>query len=226
MSKNEEPNKVEEEMKDEAVKMEENTTTEVEESTTEEATDSVKKKRKRGGRGGSKKQEGKVAELETTINELEDDMTAIQERLVVTQDELKESKDKYLRLYAEFDNYRKRTAREKLELSKVASQDLMKSILSSLDDFERAFKAAEQNEDERVPEGVNLVHEKFLKTLDAKGLVKMESTGEDFDSELHEAVTKFPAPTPELKGKVIDTIEAGYYLNEKIIRYAKVVIGE
>lgn len=136
-------------------------------------------------------------------------------------------KDKYLRLFAEFDNYKKRTIRERLDLMKSASQDMMTAILPVLDDFDRAQKNAEAQEKTGDPvlEGLLLVHTKLYGILKQKGLEDMDPSGEEFDPELHEAITEVPAPTPEMKGKVIDTIEKGYRLNDKIIRYAKVVVG-
>jgi len=164
------------------------------------------KKRKRGSRGG---QTGKESEEELTK------VTA----------ELSEMKDKYLRLYAEFDNYRKRTSKERLDLIKTASQDVLLAFLPVLDDFERAAKAAGAL-GEQLPEGMVLIYEKLFRVAEQQGLRAMESTGADFDSDSHEAITKIPAPTAELKGKVVDTVEKGYYLHDKIIRYAKVVVGE
>ena len=144
-----------------------------------------------------------------------------------TAAELSEMKDKYLRLYAEFDNYRKRTMREREELIKTAAESAIKSMLSTLDDFERAIKAAKSsNEESSILEGIILIYEKMFKTLEQQGLKIMESDGEEFNPDLHEALTKIPVPTDELKGKVIETIEKGYYLREKIIRYAKVVVGQ
>lgn len=144
-----------------------------------------------------------------------------------TAAELSEMKDKYLRLYAEFDNYRKRTMREREDLIKTAAESAIKSMLSTLDDFERAIKAAKSsNEDSAILEGIILIYEKMFKTLEQQGLKIMESDGEEFNPDLHEALTKIPVPTDELKGKVIETIEKGYYLREKIIRYAKVVVGQ
>lgn len=140
--------------------------------------------------------------------------------------ELDEAKDKYLRLYADFDNFRKRKMKESLDLIKTASQDLIVSLLPILDDFERAKKASEDGIDAEFSEGVQLVFQKFISTLNNKGLVVMESTGEIFDPECHEAVTEMPAANTEMIGKVIDTLEKGYYLNDKIIRYAKVVVGK
>ncbi len=141
--------------------------------------------------------------------------------------ELDEAKDKYLRLFAEFENFKKRTMKERLELIKTASQDTMVSLLPVVDDFERAKKAADaENSTETFSEGVSLVYHKFVSTLENKGLKIMESNGEVFDVEKHEAITEVPAPNPDLIGKVIDTVERGYYLHDKIIRYAKVVVGK
>jgi molecular chaperone GrpE len=136
-------------------------------------------------------------------------------------------KDKYLRLYAEFDNYRKRTLREREELVKTAAESAIKSMLSTLDDFERAIKAAKSTgEDSSILEGIVLIYEKMFKTLEQQGLKTMDSDGQDFNPDLHEALTKIPVPNDDLKGKVIETIEKGYYLRDKIIRYAKVVVGQ
>jgi molecular chaperone GrpE len=141
--------------------------------------------------------------------------------------ELSEMKDKYLRLYAEFDNYRKRTLREREELVKTAAESAIKSMLSTLDDFERAIKAAKSTgEDSSILEGIVLIYEKMFKTLEQQGLKTMDSDGQDFNPDLHEALTKIPVPSDDLKGKVIETIEKGYYLRDKIIRYAKVVVGQ
>jgi molecular chaperone GrpE len=141
------------------------------------------------------------------------------------QKELGEMKDKYLRIYAEFDNYRKRTNKERQEIIKLAAKDSLGALLPAVDDFGRAIRLAGDS-DEKIPEGVILIYNKLFKALEQQGIKEMETTGQDFDPELHEALTKIPAPSEELKGKVIDTIEKGYYLNDKIIRYAKVVIGE
>lgn len=141
--------------------------------------------------------------------------------------QLAESKDKYLRLFAEFDNFKKRNIRERMDLLKNASQDAFSALLPVVDDFDRAKNSADdENSEEAFSEGVLLVYNKLNTILNSKGLKKMESTGADFDPELHEAITKIPAPNEEMKGKIIDTIESGFYLNDKIIRYAKVVVGE
>ncbi len=143
------------------------------------------------------------------------------------EDQVKEANDKYLRLVAEFDNFRKRNAKERIELIKTAGEDVIKSMLDVLDDSERAAKQMESSDDiTLVKEGVTLVFNKLKSTLFSKGLKAMESKEQDFDTELHEAITEIPAPTEELKGKVLDEVQKGYYLNDKIIRHAKVVVGK
>jgi molecular chaperone GrpE len=141
--------------------------------------------------------------------------------------ELAEMKDKYLRIFAEFDNYRKRTIKEKQDIIKLASRDVLNAVLPAVDDFDRAIRVASENENEAaIPEGIILIYHKLFKSLEQQGIKEMETNGQDFDPEMHEALTKVPAPNDELKGKIIDTIEKGYSLNDKIIRYAKVVVGE
>jgi len=141
--------------------------------------------------------------------------------------ELEESKDKYLRLFAEFENYKKRNVKERLDLLKTAAQETVFAILPVLDDFDRAKKSAEdENTDEQISEGVLMVYNKLYKALDGIGLQPMDTDGEAFDPEYHEAITEVPAPNDEMKGKVIDTVEKGYTLNDKIIRFAKVVVGK
>lgn len=138
-----------------------------------------------------------------------------------------ELKDKYLRLRAEFDNFRKRTLKEKLEDRKLAKKDIMSELLPILDDFDRAHKVAVDSRTvESVSEGMRLVYHKFVNTLIQQGLEVMESNEMDFDPELHEAIAEIPAPTEEMKGKVIDTVEKGYKLNGVIIRHPKVVVGK
>lgn len=140
--------------------------------------------------------------------------------------QLAESNDKYIRLYSEFDNYRKRTAKEKIDLSKTAGEDIFKAILPIIDDFERGIQAMDDAQDiVALKEGVDLIYNKFKNTLIHKGLEAMPSKGETFDSEIHEAITNIPAPNEELKGKVVDELEKGYKLNGKVIRFAKVVVG-
>jgi molecular chaperone GrpE len=141
--------------------------------------------------------------------------------------QVEELKDKYLRLVADFDNFRKRTAKERLELIQTASRDLVTSLLPVLDDSERAEKQSQSAQDiNALKEGIALVFGKLRSTLISRGLKPMESVGKDFNPEFHEAITEIPAPSPELKGKVLDEVEKGYYLNDKIIRFAKVVVGK
>lgn len=143
------------------------------------------------------------------------------------QTQLKEISDKYLRQVAEFDNFRKRTAREKTELIKSGTEDLMKALLEVLDDSDRALQQMQDNEDLNLhKDGILLVFNKLNKILQHKGLKAMEAKDKDFDADMFEAITEIPAPTEEMKGKVLDEVQKGYYLNDKIIRHAKVVIGK
>jgi molecular chaperone GrpE len=145
---------------------------------------------------------------------------------ILLKAELKEANDKYLRLYAEFDNYKRRTSKERIELLQTAGKEVITDLLSTLDDFDRALKAMELSDSvDSIKEGVVLVSQKLKKTLQQKGLKEMEAINQPFDADIHEAITKIPAPTDDLKGKVIDEIEKGYYLNDKVLRYAKVVVG-
>lgn len=142
------------------------------------------------------------------------------------QDQCDELNDKYLRLYSEFDNYRKRTNKERLELLKSASQDVIVDLLPVLDDFDRAMTAIDEHGvDEETKKGLLLIYNKLYNILSQKGLESMNSFGKDFDTDYHEAITNIPAPSKDLVGKVVDVIEKGYLLNGKIIRFAKVVIG-
>ena len=141
--------------------------------------------------------------------------------------ELDEQKDKYLRLYADFDNYKRRNAKERLELTQTAGKEVIGSLLQALDDCDRAEKQMNNSDDiQSIREGVQLVFAKLRNTLQARGLMPMKSIGKPFNPDLHEAITEIPAPTPEAKGLVLDEIEKGYYLNDKIIRFAKVVVGK
>jgi len=143
------------------------------------------------------------------------------------EEEKSELKDKHLRLLAEFENYKKRTVREKLDMMSNAAKDTIAALLPVVDDFDRAKKMSDDEGSEEVfPDGVNMVYNKLHTTLKNLGLEAMETNGEAFDAEIHEAVTEIPAPTEEMKGKVIDTIEKGFLLNDKIIRHAKVVVGK
>lgn len=137
-----------------------------------------------------------------------------------------ELNDKYLRLYSEFDNFRKRTLREKIDLSRTASEEVIKDLLPVLDDFDRAMASMQTTEQiEAVKEGVQLIHSKMRAIFTSKGLQEIKSIGEEFNTDFHEAITSIPAPSDELKNKVVDEIQKGYMLNDKVIRFSKVVTG-
>jgi len=141
--------------------------------------------------------------------------------------ELVDLKDKYLRQAAEFENYKRRTTKERIELFKTANQELMTALLPVLDDFERARAATLTTTDaDAVRESIAIIYNKLSKTLQQKGLTPMEAKGGDFDAELHEAITQIPAPSDDLRGKIVDEVEKGYYLGDKVIRHAKVVLGQ
>lgn len=143
------------------------------------------------------------------------------------QAEIAEQKDKYIRLFAEFDNFKRRSAKERIELMQTAGKEVITSMLDVLDDCDRAEKQIQSSNDiEQIRQGIGLVFNKLRTTLQAKGLKVMDTINTDFDVEKHEAITEIPAPTPELSGKVIDEVQKGYYLNDKIIRFAKVVVGK
>jgi molecular chaperone GrpE len=181
----------------------------------------------------SKKEEQEQAtEQQTSQAEAETENTQATDEQAETSPELSleeklsqeniELKDKYLRLYSEFDNYRKRTAKEKIDLIQTASESLMVELISVLDDIQRAQANAKEGE---ITEGISLIFNKLQSTLTNKGLKEMEALGQVFDADLHDCITQFAAPTAEQKGKVIDVIEKGYFIKEKVIRFAKVVVG-
>ena len=151
----------------------------------------------------------------------------LQEKYDQMEKEHEELKDKYLRLFAEFDNYKKRTIKEKMELIHTAAENTMSSLLPVLDDFDRAKKSADdESSEENWTDGIKLVYNRLYQILKNSGLEPMVSDGEVFDPEMHDAITEIPAPTEELKGKIVDTIEKGYFLKDKLIRHAKVVVGK
>ncbi|HNX56003.1 MAG TPA: nucleotide exchange factor GrpE [Prolixibacteraceae bacterium] len=151
----------------------------------------------------------------------------VEEQLEKAEKEVIDLKDKHIRLQAEFDNYRKRTMKERMELLKTASESLLVNILPVIDDFDRAIQTLEAIEsDAPVKEGVSLIYNKFQDFLKQNGVKEIEAKGKDFDTDLHEAITTFPAPTEDMKGKIIDVVQKGYFLNDKVIRHSKVVIGE
>jgi molecular chaperone GrpE len=143
------------------------------------------------------------------------------------REELQTQRDKYLRLFAEFDNYRKRSAKERLDLMQTAGKEIITSLLEVLDDCDRAEKQIQGSQDiEQIKGGIQLIFNKLRSTLQNRGLQAMESIGQPFDPEKHEAISEIPAPSEELKGKIIDELTKGYYLNDKLIRFAKVVLGK
>lgn len=143
------------------------------------------------------------------------------------QAEIADLKDKTLRIYSEFDNYKKRTAKERIDLQKSAGAEIIMAMLPIVDDFERAIRSISETSDiSALKEGVILIYNKLKSTLEAKGLEEMKSLGQPFDSDIHEAITNIPAPSDDLKDKVVDEVEKGYYLNGKVLRYAKVVVGQ
>ncbi len=170
------------------------------------------KEKKGSSKKESKKEKAKVEELEAKVAELENKVA--------------KDKDDYIRLMAEFDNFRRRTAQEKLELVSVASMDTIKGLLPVLDDCERALAVLRESKDaDAAKEGTELIYHKLLAYLQSKGLALIDALGQDFDTDLHEAVAQFPVPEEDKKGKVFDVVQTGYTLNGKVIRFAKVVVG-
>ncbi len=185
----------------------------------------------------SKDQYTKEDELKDKIDSGELDVTNQESKEVEQAEEKKEptpeellqaEKDRYLRLFAEFENYKKRTSKERIELFKTAGQEIMSALLPIIDDFERALNHINEDpEAEELRKGVDLIYQKFLKTLEQKGLSAIEvNQGDAFDAEVHQAITQIPAPSDDLKGKIIDCVERGYKLGDKIIRHPKVVVGQ
>lgn len=181
-----------------------------EETPVQEAT--AAKEKKGSSKKESKKEKAKVEELEAKVAELENKVA--------------KDKDDYIRLMAEFDNFRRRTSQEKLELVSVASMDTIKGLLPVLDDCERALAVLRESQDaDAAKEGTELIYHKLLAYLQGKGLAVIDALGKDFDTDLHEAVAQFPVPEEDKKGKVFDVVQTGYTLNGKVIRFAKVVVG-
>ena len=162
-------------------------------------------------------------EEEALIERVEGDL----EKLEELEKRIAEERDKFLRLFAEFENYKKRSLRERSELFKTAGREVLTALLPVLDDFERANREIAKSDDRELRKGVALIYDKLRETLSAKGLEPMAvERGDDFDTDLHEAITQIPAPSQDLSGKVIEVIEKGYLLNDKVIRFAKVVVGQ
>lgn len=173
-----------------------------------------------------KKSKSEELEKEVSEEKVSSEDLDTKEETVVKEINL-DHKDKFIRLYSEYENYRKRTSKEKIDIITNASEGVLKDILPVIDDFERAMINNEKVEDvSNIKEGFELIYNKLHKTLVSKGLKTMDSQGKVFDPEIHEAITKIPAPSKKMKGKVVDVIEKGYMINEKVIRFAKVVVGE
>lgn len=175
--------------------------------------------------------EGDSVQEETVQEETQTEELTVEEQLTKNLEEAQQTiddlKDKHLRLSAEFDNYRKRTLKEKAELIKNGAEKTLSAILPILDDFERAIKNMEASEENKaMKEGVELIYTKFLKVLGQEGLQKIETEEKDFDTDFHEAIAMIPAPSEELKGKILDCVQTGYMLNDKVIRHAKVAVAQ
>lgn len=186
-----------------------------------------KKKVEENGQEVLEKEDSKAQAAESST-EQGDNEEPVEEKSEVDQlkEDIEEQKDKYVRLYSEFDNFRRRTAKERLELIKTANEDLVSALLPVIDDFDRAMKALDAKNATSEKEGIELIYNKMVKVLEQKGVKPMEiKAGDDFDAEIHEAITQIPAPSEELKGKIVDVVESGYYLDEKVVRFAKVVTG-
>lgn len=169
--------------------------------------------------------EGNENNSDTVETSIEERVEEISKEEQLSQD-LASEKDKFLRLFAEFENYKRRTARERIELFKTANQEVLLALLPVLDDFDRALSEIKKTDDNILIQGVELIQEKLKSTLVSKGLEQVEvNTGDAFDADFAEAITQIPAPSPEMKGKIVDVIEKGYKLGDKIIRFPKVVIG-
>ena len=172
-------------------------------------------------------QKSEEKQTEKSNNNQSNNSSEADEAISILEAELHKEKDKFTRLFAEFENYKRRTAKERLELLTSAGQDVILSMLPVLDDFDRALVEISKSEDENLLRGVELIHSKFLNTLRSKGLEQIQvATADPFDSDIHEAITQTTAPTEDLRGKVLDVVEKGYKLGDKIIRYPKVVVGQ
>lgn len=171
-----------------------------------------------------KKEEQETTASEQNINEQPNQINDVETQL---KEDLAKEKDKFLRLFAEFENYKKRTSKERIELFKTAGQEVIASLLPVLDDFDRAYAEISKTEEKDLLKGVELIKNKLNHTLKSKGLEIVElKPGDDFNADVHEAITQIPAPSPDLKGKIVDVVEKGYKLGDKVIRFPKVVIGQ
>jgi molecular chaperone GrpE len=175
---------------------------------------------------GAKKKSAKEKKLDVEPQEKDQNLDNEQNKPSM-EEMLAQEKDKFLRLFAEFENYKKRTAKERLEIFKTGNRELMTALLPLLDDFDRAMAEINRAEDDELSKGVALIQQKFKSVLETKGLQYMKvEQGDSFDAEIHQAITQIPAPSKDLKGKIIDVTEAGYRLGDTIIRFPKVVVGQ
>ncbi|WP_314243724.1 nucleotide exchange factor GrpE [Empedobacter tilapiae] len=166
-----------------------------------------------------------VQESDNTVEQSQEE-TAGKSELEIVKEQLAKEKDQYLRLFAEFDNFKKRTSRERMDIFKTANKEVITSLLPVLDDFGRAINQIEKSGDDNLLQGVELINNKLVETLRGKGLKEIEvKPGDDFNTDIHEAITQIPAPTEDLKSKIVDVVETGYLLNDVVVRYAKVVVG-
>jgi len=166
-------------------------------------------------------------EQEETAGEPEEEAKEETKKEPTAEEKLAELQDRYLRLSAEYDNFRKRTLKEKIDLQKSANENLLEALLPVADDFDRAMQSVDEAKDiKAVKEGMKLISGKFNGFLNQQGVKEIEAINKGFDTDLHEAITKIPAPSKKLKGKVVDVIQKGYFLNDKVLRFSKVVIGE
>lgn len=166
-------------------------------------------------------------EVKEVIEDVQESIEETVDELEALKEDVAKEKDKFLRLFAEFENYKKRTSKERIELFKTANQEVLKSLLPVLDDFDRAQKEIQKSKDKELTKGVELIYNKLRSTLENQGLTEVEvQTGDTFNADVHEAVTQIPAPEAKLKGKIVDVIEKGYQLGDKIIRFPKVVTGK
>ncbi|MGN0188967.1 MAG: nucleotide exchange factor GrpE [Candidatus Cryptobacteroides sp.] len=193
----------------------------------QEETAAVKEEKKAGKEEKASKKEQKAdKKASAKVAQLEEKVAALEEKNKEMEEKSLKDKDDYIRLMAEFDNFRRRTAQERLDLVSTASEEIIKGILPILDDFERAVKALSETEDSAsAKEGTELIYNKLMNYLKSKGLARIETEGKDFDTDFFEAVAQFPVQEEDKKGKVFDVVQAGYTLNGKVIRFAKVVVG-
>ncbi|MFP4619856.1 MAG: nucleotide exchange factor GrpE [Bacteroidales bacterium] len=176
-------------------------------------------------KGKEQEEEGKQEQEAEAEQEVKEEEKKKEEKS--DKEKLAELQDKYLRLTAEYDNYRKRTLKEKMELTKSAGEDILKGLLPVMDDFERGLQSIDEAGDiEAVKDGVHLIYNKFKEFLNQQGVQEIEAQDKEFDTDKHEAISKIPAPSEDMKGKVVDVVQKGYYLNDKVLRFARVVVGE